>query len=124
MRSRGGIGHGDSHHEIAIGMLCAEDGAALERVAQRDSAPVPAGAVLGARVDGELVAAVSVGGGAMVADPFVPTEQVSRLLTERAAQLRGDRRGGRLGGLLRRRGRSRAALPASPPGAGGKLLQI
>jgi hypothetical protein len=119
--SASGNGHRIGHNEISIGMLCAEDAGALERVAQRDSSRVPTGAVLGARVNGELVAAVSVRRGDMVADPFVPTAGVRQLLAERAAQLRGDRAGGRLGRLLGRRG---AAHAGSPAGAGGELLRI
>jgi hypothetical protein len=109
-------------NEIAIRMLTPEDSGALRRLAERDSAQVPPGRLLGAAVDGRLVAAHSLGTGESIADPFLPSQEIRMLLAGRADQLRGNGRGGRLGRLLRRR--SRGALPSSPPGAGGKLLQI
>lgn len=122
MRSeRANVSAGDGHQEIMIGVVGPREGGELRRVAERDSAAIPTGCVLGGRVNGQLVAAVSVTSGQMVADPFVPTAEIRELLSERAAQLRGGRR---LGRLRRRRAHARAALPASPPGAGGKLLQI
>jgi len=70
------------------------DREALERLAGRDSAPVPGGAVLGAELDGRLVAALSLDTGSLVADPFTPTEAVVERLRERADRLRdgGHRR--------------------------------
>ena len=116
---------GDGHQEIVIGVVGPREGGELRRVAERDSAAIPTGCVLGGRVNDQLVAAASVTSGQMVADPFVPTAEIRELLSERAAQLRGERiLGRRLGRLRRRRAHARAALPASPPGAGGKLLQI
>ena len=102
--------------EIAIRMLTEEDMEALTRLAERDSATVPPGRLLGASVNGRLVAAHSLATGESIADPFIPTEELQVLLSSRAFQLRGN--GG--GGLLRRlrRRRARAALPSSPPGAG------
>ncbi len=110
--------------EISLGMLCAEDADELERLAQRDTSTVPAGRVLGARLDGRLVAALSVSSGHSVADPFVRTEELQELLGERAAQLLGRGHGLRERMFGRGARRSRAALPASPPGAGGKLLTL
>ncbi len=63
------------------------DHAALVRLAQRDSAEVPQGELIGAEVDGSLVAAISVGNRRVVADPFTPTEGVRSLLQLRAAQV-------------------------------------
>jgi hypothetical protein len=109
--------------EITIRILDDGDGEELARLAQRDSGQVPLGRLLGASVDGRLVVARSLATGAVIADPFVPTAEVQALLERRAAQLRnGDEPHGGLRGLLRRR--SRAALPASPPGAGGRLLTL
>jgi hypothetical protein len=79
--------------EISIRRLGAEDMAALELVAQRDTSPAPAGALLGALVDGRLVAATSLDSGASVADPFLPSAAAQALLAERARQLRGRGRG-------------------------------
>jgi hypothetical protein len=108
--------------EIAIRMLTEEDWEALTRLAERDSATVPPGRLLGASVNGRLVAAHSLATGESIADPFIPTEELRILLASRAFQLRGNGGGGPLGRLRRRR--ARAALPSSPPGAGGRLLQI
>ncbi|HEX2359780.1 MAG TPA: hypothetical protein VHH72_08190 [Solirubrobacterales bacterium] len=109
--------------EITIRMLDEGDGEALARLAQRDSGEVPLGRLLGAAVDGRLVVARSLATGAVIADPFVPTAEVQALLARRAAQLRAaDEPHRRLRRLFGRR--SRAALPASPPGAGGRLLTL
>jgi hypothetical protein len=107
---------------IEIRMLTTEDDVALSRLAELDSANVPHGHLLGASADGRLVAAQSLATGEAIADPFLPTGQIRMLLAQRAGQLNGRGRG-RLAGRLRRR-RARGALPSSPPGAGGKLLQI
>jgi len=108
--------------EIAIRMLNEDDEMGLVRLAQRDSAQVPPAPVLGASVDGELRAALSLRDGASIADPFHPGDGLRALLHERAGQLNGRSRG--LRERLRTRPRARGALPASPPGAGGRLLQI
>jgi hypothetical protein len=78
------------------------DADALSRLAELDSARVPAGRVLVGEVDGELVAAVPIAGGPAIADPFRPTSALVSLLGLRAAQLRGlqNRRGSR--GWIRR----------------------
>jgi hypothetical protein len=63
---------------------------ALHRLAGRDSAAAPAGAILGAELDGRLIAALSLDSGELVADPFVPTDAVVERLRERADRLRHD----------------------------------
>jgi hypothetical protein len=67
------------------------------------------------------VAARSLSTGDLIADPFVTTAAVRALLDEHASRLNGT-----LEGRRRRRGflrtRSRASLPSSPPGAGGRLV--
>ncbi len=65
------------------------DREAITRLAQLDSTPAPAGPSLVAEVGGELVAALPLDGGRPIADPFRRTEEIVRLLTVRAAQLRG-----------------------------------
>jgi hypothetical protein len=65
------------------------DGQALARLAQLDSARVPAGELLVAESDGRLVAAVELASGAVIADPFRPTADVVDLLAVRADRLRG-----------------------------------
>ena len=68
----------------------ASDGDAhvLARLAALDSSRVPAGALLVAEVDGELWAAVAIGRGAAIADPFRPTAPLVLLLQMRAQQIR------------------------------------
>lgn len=63
------------------------DSGRLERLALLDSAPVPAGPVLVAEQDGMLVAAVPLRGGRSIADPFVPSADIIRLLELRRTQL-------------------------------------
>ena len=64
------------------------DGAALGRLAQLDSARVPAGELIVAETDGTLVAAHSPQARASIADPFRPTADVVRLLEVRGAMMR------------------------------------
>jgi hypothetical protein len=110
----------DNHTEITIRPIGGADRAELVRLAERDSAPVLSGAMLGAWVDGELVAARSLTTGGALADPFRSTSDVSRLLARRARQLRGGHRLTR--SIFRRQ--AEAALPSSPPGAGGRALVL
>jgi hypothetical protein len=65
------------------------DGPALRRLAELDSQPVPAGELLVAETDDEVVAALSIETGARVADPFRRTKDVVDLLTYRARRLQG-----------------------------------
>jgi hypothetical protein len=71
---------------VTIRRAVAADARALERLAQLDCGRVPAGEVLVAEVGGELLAAVSVASGAVVADPFRRTADIVALLRVRAAQ--------------------------------------
>jgi hypothetical protein len=59
----------------------------LARLAELDSAAPPAQPVLLAEVDGQLRAALSLTGGAVIADPFHPTADLIDLLRARANQL-------------------------------------
>ena len=70
------------------------DASALARLADKDTRPAPSGAALGAFVDGELMAAISLSSGRVIADPFKPTSELRKLLELRAGQMRrGSRRG-------------------------------
>ena len=66
--------------EISLEPLGVADADELESLAQRDSRAVPTGALVGARVDGRLVAALSIASGDWVADPFVRTQELLDLL--------------------------------------------
>jgi len=72
-----------------------EDERALKRLAELDSARVPAAPILVVEADGVLRAARSLHDGAVVADPFHRTAPYVALLAARAEQLRGDRPGRR-----------------------------
>lgn len=60
----------------------------LDRLAALDSALRPSGWMLLAEVEGEPWAAVDVGSGAVIADPFRPTADLVALLRLRATRLR------------------------------------
>lgn len=105
-------------HSITIRRLHAEDEPALRLLAQLDSAESPATPALGAEIDGRLIAAISLETGDVLADPFIHTAEAAELLRLRRGQLDGLPRKRRF------RRRSRASLPSSPPGAGGRLLQL
>ena len=66
--------------EITIRPAYADDDSSLVRLATLDSAPVPAGPLLLAEVDGELRAALATDHGTVVADPFFPTVELIALL--------------------------------------------
>lgn len=86
-----------------------DEAAALAHLAELDSASAPLSPALVAEVAGEVLAAVSLADGALVANPFRPTADVVELLRARERQLRtGERR--RLAPLLRWQ-RLRAAAP-------------
>ena len=95
--------------------LTAEDRRALAKLAAVDSRAPLAGPVLGAEVDGELLAAISIDGSELVANPFRPTSELSALLRARLGQVQQAPRRRRLR-RDRPRGRARAALGGSPPG--------
>jgi hypothetical protein len=61
----------------------------LARLAALDSSRAPAQPILLAEVDGELLAALALSDGAVVADPFHPTADLIDLLRARADQLDG-----------------------------------
>lgn len=84
------------------------DAAALARLAALDSASPPRGPALVAEADSRLLAALPLGSGRPIADPFEPSAELVALLELRRAQMdtadSGDaapRRG--LRGLLRGR---------------------
>ena len=65
----------------------ANDQTAIKRLAELDSRPAPDGTMLIAELRGSPVAAVSLGDGEQIADPFVRTSDITELLQLRARQL-------------------------------------
>jgi hypothetical protein len=64
----------------------------LRRLAQVDDAPELAGEILVATIDADVVAALSLDDGRVVADPFVLTSDAVELLRRSATALTGRRR--------------------------------
>ena len=77
---------------IALRVAQPEDDHDVSRLAQLDDARLLVGPVMLAVVDGEVVAALSLSDGRVVANPFVATEKAVSLLRLRAAQQSGERR--------------------------------
>lgn len=73
---------------VTIRLARRADEPALRRLAELDSRRVPDGEVLVAVLGDELVAARSIDGAGVVADPFLPTSGLLALLDVRAEQLR------------------------------------
>ncbi len=103
--------------QVTIRTLSEEDRESVAHLAQLDSSHEPQGHLLGAVVEGRLVAALSLTSGETIANPFVPTQGARSMLQLRARQLNPRRRR-----LLPRRRRRRGSLGAQPAGAGGRLL--
>ena len=76
---------------LVLRRAAAEDAPALARLARLDSAPRPAGDMLLAELDEQIVAAVPVAGGPAIADPFRPTADVVELLQARVARFAPQR---------------------------------
>lgn len=91
--------------DLVIRLAGPDEGAAVTRLAELDSAPAPAGAVLLAEVGHQLWAALSLEDGSIVADPFRPSGGVVALLAERGRQL---------GRRPRRRTRPKLRAPGRP----------
>ena len=73
---------------LTIRIAMPADAAALERLAQLDSAPPPRLVpMLVAEVGGELRAALPLDGGPAIADPFRRTTDIVAILTQRRRQL-------------------------------------
>jgi hypothetical protein len=73
---------------LVIRLATAGDQRALERLAELDSTRAPAGTTLIAELRGRPVAAVSLDDGEQIADPFVPTADITELLRIRGRQLK------------------------------------
>jgi hypothetical protein len=93
---------------ITVRYAVAADLSQLNRLAELDSATPPRGPALVAEADSRMLAALPLGSGRPIADPFEPTAEIVALLELRAEQLNDgarDRRGlgERLRSLLRAR---------------------
>jgi hypothetical protein len=94
--------------KLTVRHAVASDLSELTRLAALDSGTPPRGPALVAEADSRMLAALPLGSGRAIADPFEPTAKVVALLELRAEQLRngdGERRGlrERLRSLLRAR---------------------
>ncbi len=76
-----------------------DDAAAVARVAALDSARPPTGPTMIAELEGRIVAAISIGDGGVVADPFERTADIVDALRLRREQLSPAHHHG--GGLFR-----------------------
>jgi hypothetical protein len=74
--------------EIELRLCRASDDPALERLAALAERPLPFGRLVVALLDGSLVAALPLGGGCALRDPFAKTAHLLPLLELRASQLR------------------------------------
>src|SRR5215210_4481654 len=94
-------------NNVTVRRSTSGDESALARLAALDSGTPPRGPALVAEADSRMLAALPLGSGRPIADPFEPTAEIVALLELRAEQLRaeGDRRGRveRLRSLLRAR---------------------
>ena len=73
---------------VTLRLAAADDGAALDRLAQRDCRPLPPGPHLVAERQGRIEAAVSLASGELIADPFRRTTELCELLRCHAGGLR------------------------------------
>jgi hypothetical protein len=80
-----------STRAITIRPAYGDDQPAIVRLAALDSAPVPGGPLLLAEVEGELWAAMTLADGAVIADPFHPTQALVGLLRHHAQTARHER---------------------------------
>ena len=87
---------------LVLRLCCVGDDEALEQLAALDGRPLPRGRMIVAEVDGQLVAARPLEGGAVLADPFRSTAHLLPLLELRAKQLESaTRRSASFWGVVR-----------------------
>jgi hypothetical protein len=109
---------------VTIRKLSDNERGRVQLLAQLDTKPEPVGPWLGAEIEGRVLAVTSLETGETVSDPFSRTAELRAMLELRAAQIRRRTNGRRRRFALRSVPESRAALPSSPPGSGGKLLTL
>ena len=76
------------YDSVAVRLAGPEDETAIRRVAALDSRHAAGGPHLVAEADGDVIAALAIGSGHAVADPFRWTADVVELMKMRAAQMR------------------------------------
>jgi len=80
--------------DITVRHAVSSDRGELERLAALDSGTPPRGPALVAEADSRMLAALPLGSGRAIADPFEPTAAVVALLELRAEQLASPKRRG------------------------------
>jgi hypothetical protein len=88
--------------EITVRRAVAADYGDLERLAALDSTRPPRGPALVAEADSRMIAALPIGSGRAIADPFEPSAEVVALPHLRAQQLAEASNAPRRRGLLAR----------------------
>ena len=83
--------HNASAAGLTIRELQSEDSGKLRHLAALEGRSVPRGHLLGAEVEGRLLAVVSIESGEAIADPFSRTDELVGLLKLRSQQLRQRR---------------------------------
>lgn len=79
--------------KLTIRHSVSSDRAELDRLSVLDSARPPRGPALVAEADSRMLAALPLGAGRPIADPFEPTAEIVALLELRAAQLEREAHG-------------------------------
>jgi hypothetical protein len=79
--------NGSVPEQVTVRYAGASDSAELADLAALDSTPAPEGPVLVAETDARIVAALPLGSGRPIADPFRPSDELMALLRLRAEQL-------------------------------------
>ena len=93
-------------NNITVRYSVASDLSELARLAALDSASPPRGPALVAEADSRMLAALPLGSGRAIADPFEPTAEILELLRLRAEQVQAGEQNGwrdRVRSLLRAR---------------------
>jgi hypothetical protein len=84
----------DPFDRLSVRPFAERDIDAIRLLAALDSKQMPTGAVLVAEQAGEVVAALALDGGRVLADPFKPTADIVALLKLRARQLQREKSAG------------------------------
>jgi hypothetical protein len=92
-----------SSPHVTVRYAVGDDERALARLAELDSAAWPHGPALVAESGSTVVAALPLGSGRAIADPFEPTAELVALLEFRRAQLRRHDEGTRIRARMRAR---------------------